>query len=74
MPLALAPQGETMQIVKVSANDKVSRHLENLGIVSGADIALLSESNGNMIVRIGDTRLALDSSVARAIVVRRKSA
>ncbi len=74
MPLALAPQGETMQIVKISANDKVSRHLENLGIVSGADIALLSESNGNMIVRIGDTRLALDSSVARAIVVRRKSA
>ncbi len=74
MPLALAPQGETMQIVKISANDKVSRHLENLGIVSGADIALLSESNGNMIVRIGDTRLALDSSVARAIVVRIKSA
>ncbi len=74
MPLVLAPQGETMQIVKIAANSKVCRHLGDLGIVAGAEIVLLSDSNGNMIVRVNDSRLALDSSVARSIVVRQKSA
>ncbi|MCH5351097.1 MAG: ferrous iron transport protein A [Clostridiales bacterium] len=73
MPLVLAPHGETMQIVKVCADGKLCRHLEDLGIVSGADIMLLSDTNGNMIVRVNDSRLALDSSVARSIVVKRKT-
>lgn len=70
MPLILAPQGKNMTVVKVSGDSKVSRHLENLGIVSGADITLLSLSNGNMIVRVKDTRLALDRNVARSIIVK----
>lgn len=73
MPLVLAPQGETMQIVRIAADNKVCRHLCDLGIISGADIVLLSDSSGSMIVRVNDTRLALDASVARSIVVRKKA-
>lgn len=73
MPLVLAPQGETMQIVKIAADNKVCRHLCDLGILSGADIVLLSDGSGNVIVRVNDTRLALDSTVARSIVVRKKA-
>ena len=70
MPLILAPQGKEMKIVRVSADSKTCRHLENLGIVSGADIMLLSLSNGSMIVRVHDSRLALDSATAKGIMVR----
>ncbi len=70
MPLILAPQGETMRIVRVAADQKTGKHLENLGIVPGADIQLLSLSNGSMIVRVCDSRLALDRNVARSIIVR----
>ena len=70
MPLFLVPQGEAMKIVRVSADSKTCRHLENLGIVSGADIVLLSLSNGNMIVRVHDSRLALDRTTAKGIIVR----
>ncbi len=70
MPLALAPEGKAMQIVRVSGDQKVCRHLENLGITSGADITLLSFSGGSMIVRVHDSRLALDRDIARSIIVR----
>ncbi len=73
MPLFLAPQGETMQVVKISADAKLCRHLEDLGIVPNCDITLLSFSNGNTIVRVHDTRLALDRNVARSIFVRQKT-
>ncbi len=74
MPLVLAPQGELMQIVRVAADPKVGKHLENLGIVSGAEIILLSLSDGNMIVKVHDSRLAIDRNTARSIIVRQKSA
>ncbi len=70
MPLILAPQGEKMQIVRIAADPKTGRHLENLGIVQGAEIVLLSNADGNMIVRVHDSRLALDKNVARSIIVR----
>lgn len=70
MPLILAPQGESLKVIRVAGDRKVCRHLENLGITSGADITLLSLSDGNMIVRVCDSRLALDRDVARSIMVR----
>lgn len=69
MPLALAKQGDVLRVVKVSGDNGVCRHLENLGITSGAEITLLSFDKGNMIVRVRDSRLALDRNVARSIIV-----
>ncbi len=69
MPLILAPQGEEMKVVRVAADAKTCRHLENLGITPGADIILLAFSNGSMIVRVRDSRLALDRITAKSIMV-----
>ena len=70
MPLVLAPQGEQLRIVRVAGDQKICHHLENLGITSGTDITLLSQDGGNMIIRVHDSRLALDRNVARSIIVR----
>lgn len=74
MPLALAPQGEEMKVVKVVGEQNTCRHLKDLGITDGAEITLLSLSGGSMIVRVQSSRLAIDKNVARSIIVCPKSA
>ncbi len=72
MPLGQAPQGETMLVVRVAADAKTRRHLENLGIMSGAELTPLSFADGNMIVRVRDSRIAINSDVANNILVRKR--
>ncbi len=72
MPLDKAPQGETMMVVRVAADAKTRRHLENLGIMSGAELTALAFSDGNMIVRVHDSRIAINRDVAENILVRKR--
>ena len=73
MPLAQAPQGETMLVIRVASADvKLRKHLENLGIMSGAELTPLSFSEGNMIVRVHDSRIAIDRDVAKNIIVAKR--
>lgn len=69
MPVVVAPIGEEMKITKVVTDEKTKRHLENLGILSGEKITLISECNGDIIVKIKDGRLALNKILAMKIFV-----
>lgn len=71
MYLAEAPKGEALIVVRVDADAKTRRHLENLGIMSGAALELSNFSDGNIIVRIHDCRIALDRLTAANITVRK---
>lgn len=71
MSLIQAPKGENMLVVRVAADDKTRRHLENLGIMSGAELTPLTCGTGNLIVRVRDSRIAIDSGLAESIIVRR---
>lgn len=69
IPLALAQPGEKQTVQKISGNDKVRRHLQELGLVIDAAITVVSSENGNVIVGIGDTRVAIGADLARRIMV-----
>ncbi len=71
MSLTSAPQGESMLVIRVTADDKTRRHLENLGIMTGSEITPVSYSDGNMIVRVRDSRIALNRDIADGILVRK---
>ena len=71
MSLDSAPQGEKMLVVRVAADGKTRRHLENLGIMSGAEVTPLSFGEGNLIVRVHDSRIALNNELAQNILVRK---
>ena len=45
------------------------RHLTNLGFVEGAKISVVSESNGNLIVKVKDSKLAIGKDIAKKIMV-----
>lgn len=69
MPIAIAPLNVVFKVIKVSADPKVKKYLESIGIVVNAIITVLSNTNGNVILELKDTRLALDKNVAATIFV-----
>ena len=69
MPLNLAPSNEELIIRKIGGSPEVRLHLENLGFNVGGSIMVVSELNGNIIVKVKESRIALDNELARKIMV-----
>lgn len=69
MPLTFANIGENHIIRSVQGNTETKRFLENLGFVNGAKVSLVSSINGNVIVNIKDSRIAIDAQMARHIMI-----
>ena len=69
MPLSIAPRGTTLKIMKTHVDEKVKRHLANLGILVGAEITMLNEQAGDVIVKVKDCKLALNKQLATKIMV-----
>ena len=69
MPLPVAPIGKDLTVARVSADEKTKRHLENLGVLTGATLVALSENGGNLILKVKDGRLAIDRQLAMKIFV-----
>ena len=71
MSLIQAPQGESITVVRIAADEKRRKHLQDLGIVSGAQLTPLSFSDGSMIVCVRDSRIAVNRDIAENIIVRK---
>ncbi len=69
MPLMLAPIRQAVRIVKIVADDKTKKHLQNLGVMTGAEITVCSSAGGSVICMVKDGKLALDRAVASHIYV-----
>ena len=54
MPLTMCKAGEENEIKKIGGKEETRRHLENLGFVVGGKVAVISETDGNMIVNVKD--------------------
>lgn len=69
MPISIAPAGEELLIRKVSADEKVKRHLHEMGICEGSTVTLISSNGGNVIVVVKEGRVCLDRTLAGKILV-----
>jgi len=69
LPLNVASPGEENVIRKVGGSPEVKKHLEDLGFVAGGTVTLISALNGNLIVNVKNTRVALDAEMARRIFI-----
>lgn len=69
VPLVYAFPGEENVIKKVGGNPDVKRHLENLGFTPGGTVTLVSAIGGNVIVKVKESRIALDEIMARKVFV-----
>jgi len=69
MPLSMLEPGLMKNIVKIGGRDKTRRFLESLGFVEGAEVTVVSELAGNLIINVKDTRVAIDKLMAGRIYV-----
>ena len=69
IPLSLADTGKEQTIKKIGGNAEVRQHLENLGFVTGGHVAIISVINGNVIVKVKESRIAISEELARKIMV-----
>lgn len=69
MPLTMVETGREMQIRKVGGKDETRRFLESLGFVMGGFVTVVSELNGNLIVKVKDSRVAISKEMANKIMI-----
>ena len=69
MPLSLLNDGETSTVVKVGGREDTKRFLENLGFVEGTEVTAISSNDGNMIIKIKESRVAINKDMAKKIMV-----
>ena len=69
MPLTMANAGEPNIIKKVGGKEETRKFLENLGFVTGGTVTVVSETGGNMIVNVKDSRVAIGKEMANKIMV-----
>ena len=69
MPLTFVKEGEVNSIKKVGGKEETRLFLEKLGFVTGADVTVVSSIDGNLIVNIKDSRIAVGKDMAGHIMV-----
>ena len=69
MPLSYAVPGEENVIRRSGGSPEVRKHLENLGFVAGGSVTVITSMDGNMIVRVKESRVAINDEMARKIMI-----
>ena len=69
MPIALAPRGQDLRVLKITADEETKRHLEDIGITVNSTIQVISKSGKTSICLVKNSRLALDGTLSMKILV-----
>ena len=69
MPLTMLNAGETNTIKRLGVKEETKRFLENLGFVVGGNVTVVSDTGGNLIVNVKDSRVAIGRDMANKIMV-----
>ena len=69
MPLTFAELGERNIVKRVGGNDEIKKHLADLGFVVGSEVSVVSSINGNVLVNVKESRVAISEEMARRIMV-----
>ncbi len=69
MPLTMAKSGEPNEIKRIGGREDTKRFLENLGFVIGGLVTVINQINGNLIVNVKDTRVAISKEMANKIMI-----
>ncbi|WP_461883716.1 FeoA family protein [Fusicatenibacter sp.] len=69
MPLNLTEFNQSYIINKICGLEKQRHYLESLGFVPGAKVSLLSELHGYYVVMVKGSKIGLEKSLAKKIIV-----
>ena len=69
IPITVIGEGNEGVIKKIGGKPEVKKHLENLGFIVGDIVTVITEQNGNIIVKVKETRVAISKEMASKIYV-----
>ena len=69
MPRSMVKEGEPNVIKRVGGKEETRKFLENLGFVIGGTVTVVSQTAGNLIVNVKDSRVAIGKDMANKIMV-----
>lgn len=69
MPLSMIKTGDNVAIHHINGKEETRHFLEHLGFIPGVEVSVVSEANGNIIVKVHDTRVAISRTMATKIMV-----
>ena len=69
IPLCYADPGDEQIIKKIGGSPEVKQHLENLGFNVGGTVTVINSLGGNVIVKVKESRIAINNEMARKIMV-----
>ena len=67
MPLYMAENGQSVTIMKITGNDHIKNHLENLGFVVGETVRMVNKVDENVIIKVKGVSLAISHELAKRI-------
>ncbi|RGD74641.1 FeoA family protein [Anaerofustis stercorihominis] len=69
MPLVMSGVGEESYIKRIKGKDETKNFLEKLGFVVGGKVMVVSKNNGNIIVNVKDSRVAISKEMAARVMI-----
>ena len=69
LPLTLVKTGDLAKVIKVNGRDNVKKHLADLGFVDGTIVNVISSHDGDIILNVKDSRLAVTREMADKIMI-----
>ncbi|MDR3159311.1 MAG: ferrous iron transport protein A [Zoogloeaceae bacterium] len=69
IPLPFAGPGEPVRITGIGHGRDLEKRLAAMGLTLGSELCLMQQEGGNLVVAVGNTRLALGHGLAQKILV-----
>ena len=69
MPLTFCTIGEIFTVKRLGGDNVVKQHLNELGFSVGTPVTVVASLGGNVIVKVKESRIALDRMLACRIMV-----
>lgn len=69
MPLTLAQAGRINTVKRIGGKEEVRRFLNSLGFIEGSEVMLVSQNQGNVIVKVKESRVAISKEMASKIMI-----
>lgn len=70
LPISFSKAGETVTVRRVGGKPEVRQHLSDLGFVDGAEVEVVQAQEGNLIIKVKGSCLAITKEMAEKIMVQ----
>lgn len=68
VPITLARVGERGTIVRISGKEETRRFLSGLGFTTGSKVSTVCQIDGNLVLEVKGSKIAIDRSMASKIM------